>query len=82
MSTVYGFKNFLSLFILREIARVGQSGAEWGRVREERESQAGSELPVQSLMQGLKLQSREAMTWAESKSQTLNWLSHPAAPDF
>ena len=29
---------------------------------------------------GLKLMSHEIMTWAEIKSQTLNWLRHPGVP--
>ena len=31
---------------------------------------------------GLKLTNCEIMTWAEIKSQMLNWLSHPGAPTF
>ena len=29
---------------------------------------------------GLDLTTQEIMTWAETKSQMLNWLSHPGAP--
>ena len=31
---------------------------------------------------GLKLTNREIMTCAETKSWTVNWLSHPGTPDF
>ena len=30
---------------------------------------------------GLDLMNREIMTWAEIKSRTFNWLSHPDAPN-
>ena len=49
----------------RETDSVSGGGAERGR-----ESQAGSELSTQST-------SHEIMTWAETKSQMLNRLSHP-----
>ena len=48
---------------------------QWGTERErDRESQAGFALSEQSLM--LEPRNHEIMTWAEIKSQTLNWLSH------
>ena len=50
-----------------------------GRERE-RESQAGSSLSVQSPTQGLNPGTVGIMTWAETKSQTLNWRRHPGAP--
>ena len=53
-----------------------------GEEREgEREFQAGSMPPVQSLMWGLNSQSHEIMTGAETKSQTLNQLNYLGAPE-
>ena len=46
----------------------------------QRESQAVSTLPAQSLTQGLEPKNCEIMTWAKIKSQTFNQLSHPWAP--
>ena len=52
-----------------------------GRDREgKRESQAGSVLSVHSQIRGLNSRTDEVMTRAETKSQTLNRLSHPGAP--
>ena len=55
---------------------------EWGGAEREgkRESQAGSALPAQSPTKHLSSQNHEIMTWAETKSWTLNWLSHLGAP--
>ena len=61
------------LFIWRERKRNSTCTRKQGRDRErgwERKSQAGSALSSQNL---------RPMTWAEIKSQTLNWLSHPVA---
>ena len=65
---------FLSLFILRETetAQVGE-----GQRGRERESQAGSEPNA-----GLELMNCEIMTWAETKIQMVNWLSHAGAPEM
>ena len=73
------------LFFKRLFFWERQRQREWGRGREggrERESQAGFVLPAQGLTsaQGLNSQNCEIMTWAETKSQTLNRLSHPGAP--
>ena len=62
------------LFILRDRDSMSKTGAE----REgERESQAGSALPGQNPTRGRKPWSYEIMTWAKTKSQALNQLSHP-----
>ena len=54
---------------------------EWGRGRErggERESQAGSMLAAQTPTW---VQAQKTMSsWPETKSQMLNWLSHPGTP--
>ena len=78
-STDWATQAPLSLFILREmeIAQVGKGQKERER---ERESQAGSTPSVQSPMQVWNSQNCEIMTWAETKSRTLNWLSHPGNP--
>ena len=56
----------------------------WGRWGIEREGVR--ENPKQTLCwqhMGLEPTNHEIMTWAETKSQTLNWLSHPGTPlDF
>ena len=39
-------------------------------------------LPAQSPMQDSNSQNCEIMTWAETKSQMLNQMSHPGAPIF
>ena len=55
---------------------------EWGRGREskrERESQAGSTVSTK-LNEGLNPTNCGIMTWAETKSQLLNQLSHPGTP--
>ena len=55
---------------------------EWGRGRErgkERESQADPSLNAEPHV-GLRTTNREIMTWAETKSQTPNWLHHPGVP--
>ena len=57
------FSLFLSLFIYFERKRKSGGGTE-------RESQAGSTDSTEPV--GLELTSREIMTWAETKSQTLN----------
>ena len=57
---------------MREI-RVGAEG------EGERELQAGSVLPEQSLRH-TGLMNHEIMTWAKIKSPTLNQLSDPGAP--
>ena len=51
-----------------------------GQREKERESQAGSALSAQSLMQGLEPMNREIVTWAEIKSQPLNQLSYASTP--
>ena len=62
------------IFVLRvtERAWVGEGKNE----RRQKESQAGSELQVQSPMRGSTSQNCEIMTWAEIKSQMLKQLRH------
>ena len=68
---------FIYLFIHLETERVSREGAE----REgERESPASSALSAWRLDAGLELTNRETTTWAETKSQRFNWMSHPGAP--
>ena len=69
------FLKWLFSFILRE--------RESGREREgDRESQAGFMLSVQAEPDmGLDPMNCEIMTWAEMEGLTLNWLSHPGAPE-
>ena len=69
------FSNFFSSFYLfiyfeRDRDSVREGGAE-------RESQAGSAVSAQSLTRGSNSQNHEIMTWAETESQTLNWLTEP-----
>ena len=61
----------------RETVQVGegQRDGEW-------ESHAGLTLSAQSPMQDSNSRNRNIMTWAETKTQTLNWLSHPGALVF
>ena len=64
----------------REQASMSRVGAE---EEGEKESQADSVVPVQSLMQGLNsptLSPCENMTWTETKSWTFNHLSPPDLP--
>ena len=69
------------LLILRERAKAGEGQKERERERErERESQAVFMLSSEPNT-GLKPKNHEIMTWAEIKSQTLNRLSHPDAPN-
>ena len=63
----------------RERAWAEEEQRERGR---ERESLAGSTLSVQSLTQSSNSQNWEIMTWAEIKSQTLNWPRHPRTPIY
>ena len=46
------------------------------------ESKAGPRLSAYSLTRGSHLTNVEIMTWAETKSQTLNWLSDPGVRKF
>ena len=48
------------------------------------EHEAGSRLWAVSTEPdaGLELKNREIMIWAETKSQMLNWLNHPGAPEI
>ena len=48
----------------------------------QREPQAGSVLSAQILTMWLKLMNREIVTWAETKIQMFNQLSHPGTPWF
>ena len=48
----------------------------------EREHTHASRGRTQSLTCGSISQNHEIMTWAEIKSQMLNWLSHPGAPGY
>ena len=78
-SFFFNFKKFFKVihFWERESQSMSQGGAE----REgERESQAGSALSAQSLMQGLNSQSHEIVAWTKIKSHVLMQLSHPCAP--
>ena len=70
---------FLSLFIYFDRDR--DSMSEGGTEREgDRESHSGSMLSAQNPTWGSHSWNREIMTWAETKSQTLNWLNHPGTP--
>ena len=70
------FFKFIYLFWERERAR-----EEEGRKRgEERASQAGSCAVSVEPNGGLELMNYDIMTWAETKSRTLNRLSHPGTP--
>ena len=67
---------FLSLFILCVWERVHKQGR--GRER-------GRENPKQALLGfhiGLEPMNCEIMTWTKTKSQMLNWLSHPGTSSF
>ena len=69
---------FKFIHFKREIekAQVGE-----GQREGETESQAGFVHAIRAEADvGLKLMNSEIMTWAEIKSWTLNWLSHPGAP--
>ena len=78
---------FSNLFILFYFIYLERGHArKKGRDRErdgdgDRESQAGSMLSAQSPTWSSNSRTREIMTWAKIKSQTLNRLSHPSAPD-
>ena len=69
---------FLNLFILRERERErGRERERMSRIGEEREREGERESQV-----GFDCQhtNHEIMTWAKTKSCTLNQLSHPGAP--
>ena len=70
--------HFFFKFIYFERHRVSASG---GRAKREgeRESQAGSVLSARGSMWGSSPQNCEIVTWAETKSRTPKWLSHPGA---
>ena len=71
---------FLSLFIFREKERVWM----WvGRAEREGEKENPSRLHATNVETdvGLYPMNSEIMTWAEIKSQTLNWQRHPGAPE-
>ena len=59
----------LSIFLLLDIGLVQV----WGYYK--KKSQAGSALPGQSHI-GLKTMNCKILTWAKTKNQMLNWLSH------
>ena len=65
------------VFILGETVRVRE-----GQSKRETESQAGFAVSAWSSMRGPVSWDSEIMTWAETKSRTLNHLSHPGAPYF
>ena len=68
---------FLSnLFILRERAWAGVEQKE--RERERILSRLCTVITEPDA--GLELMNHKILTWAESKSQALNWLSHPGTP--
>ena len=66
-------------FWRRERHSMSRGGAER---EDDTESKAGSRLWAVSTEPdvGLRPRNLEIMTWAEIKSRTLNWLSHPGAP--
>ena len=68
------FCSFLFIYLERE--------HEQGRGRERGRERSPSRLHTVSMETnvGLKLTKHEIMTWAEAKSRTVNWLSHPGAP--
>ena len=66
---------FIYLFWETEKGCVSTGGAEG-----DRESEAGSALSA--LHMGLDPINSEIMTWAESKSGTLNQMNHPDSPNF
>ena len=72
---------FLSLFIYFERDKDSMSRGQAER-EGDRESQAGTALSAQSPMWGSNPWNHEFMTWAETKSQTLNQLSHRGAPNL
>ena len=74
-------KNFLMFIYFWERQR--QNASELRTETEgDTESKAGSRLRAASTEPevGPKPMNREIVTWAETKSRTLNWLSHPGAP--
>ena len=67
---------FLSLFTFRERLWAGEGQRDGGRERIPRRLHAlSSKLNI-----WLELMNCEIMTWAKTKSQTLNWLTHPGTP--
>ena len=79
MFSICLFFKFIYLFWKRQ--RQCKSGRGRNRGRE-RESQPGSKLPVQSLTWSLNSWNCEIMTWAKTKSRSLNWLSQPGTPEM
>ena len=75
------FFKFLKFIYFERQERINMSGRE-AEKSGERESQAGSTLLLWTLEAGLKLTNDEIMTSVYTKSQMLNWLSHPGAPNF
>ena len=71
--------NFILFIYFWERPRQHEQGRD--RQREgDREPQAGPMVSAQSPTQGSNSQNREITTWDETKSWTLNRLSHPRAP--
>ena len=66
---------YLSLFIEREREREREHEHEWYRGKERGKERIRSRLCTVSTK-------HEIITWAQIKSQMLNWLSHPDAPCF
>ena len=71
---------FVFVFRERERARARDSMCKWlGRDRERGRERILSRIWA---WHGAWSHNPEIMTWAEIKSQTLNWLSHPGAPQL
>ena len=70
------------MFIYFETEREQESEHEQGKGRERGRERVPSRLCAVSmeLDVGLDLMNHKILTWAEIKSQTLNWLSHPDTP--
>ena len=73
--------NFFSNVYLFIFERERESALKWEERHRERES--SSWLPAEHRgWLGPQSQNPEIRTWAKIKSQTLNWMSHPGAPEL
>ena len=79
---MFNFLKFILKFIYFERVRV--SAHAWAGEGQRDTERVPSRLHAASAESdlGLKLPNCEITTWAEIKSQMLNWLSHPGAPFF
>ena len=72
------------LFILKEKESTSRGGAERERERERERKRIPSRLCIVSAEPnvGLEPTNHDIVTWAETKSLTFNWLSHPGSPEL